>query len=515
MPWTRRIGGKFGVDIQLPAGCYSDDTQLRLSTSRAIRGNGSFDVEAFSKVELPVWLGYQLGGGRGTKAAAAALARRSTTWFNNFFEKPASYIDAGGNGAAMRIQPHVWCSRDLSRPEAYLLDVMRNSICTHGHPRGFLGALFHAVLLASTLRNGQIPRPDDWVRLLDCLRIVPNLLATDDQLVSFWQPTWERATGSDFENRVVETINECKIDIERIRGWLEGRRSYPELVEALDAFTPEHRGSGTKSVLLGVALAWTHQTDPVSAIREAALCIGSDTDSIATLAGALLGAGCEDRPPGPISDESYIVREAIRLSEIAAGRRVSSFRYPNLLKWVAPSPTAVVGKVNGSIGVAGLGLAVGTGGVIEAHGKSAGRWQWVGLEFGQQILARVSDPLPKLKPSQLPDIQTKTDVPPPPAMKQADLDLFAPYSTRRTLERVSTSSPLATPRRGLTMEEATQRIVESQFDPRLIGELLLYFADGDTAIENTIAFAAIVAKARTARLRRAENHSGEPSPRHR
>ena len=31
IPWTRRIGGQFGINIELPKGCYSDDTQLRLS----------------------------------------------------------------------------------------------------------------------------------------------------------------------------------------------------------------------------------------------------------------------------------------------------------------------------------------------------------------------------------------------------------------------------------------------------------------------------------------------------
>ena len=65
-PWTRRLGGKYGVDADLPAGSYSDDTQLRLATSRAIRGDGRFDVQSFAKVELVVWQAYALGGGRST-----------------------------------------------------------------------------------------------------------------------------------------------------------------------------------------------------------------------------------------------------------------------------------------------------------------------------------------------------------------------------------------------------------------------------------------------------------------
>ena len=35
--WKRRIGGRSGVTTLLPQGCYSDDSQLRLATSRAIR----------------------------------------------------------------------------------------------------------------------------------------------------------------------------------------------------------------------------------------------------------------------------------------------------------------------------------------------------------------------------------------------------------------------------------------------------------------------------------------------
>jgi ADP-ribosylglycohydrolase len=103
MPWRRRIGGKFGVEIDLPAGVYSDDTQLRLATARAIRGSGRFDVEAFSKIELPVFLAYELGAGRGTRSAAAELGKRSVRWSNNLFDRNgADYVAGGGNGAAMR-----------------------------------------------------------------------------------------------------------------------------------------------------------------------------------------------------------------------------------------------------------------------------------------------------------------------------------------------------------------------------------------------------------------------------
>ncbi|KEP74534.1 hypothetical protein HR12_08320, partial [Microbacterium sp. SUBG005] len=85
MPWSRIVGGRMGVRVGLPEGCYSDDTQLRLSTSRAISNHG-FDVEAFARVELPVWPSYALGGGRASKAAAAAMTKQQANWANNFFD---------------------------------------------------------------------------------------------------------------------------------------------------------------------------------------------------------------------------------------------------------------------------------------------------------------------------------------------------------------------------------------------------------------------------------------------
>ena len=85
-PWERVIGGKGGVKAKLPAGAYSDDTQLRLAVSRSIREGGFFDVESFAKIELTIWPSYALGGGLGTKTAAQNLSKRTVSWFSNFFE---------------------------------------------------------------------------------------------------------------------------------------------------------------------------------------------------------------------------------------------------------------------------------------------------------------------------------------------------------------------------------------------------------------------------------------------
>ena len=60
----------------------------------------------------------------------------------------------------MRVQPHVWASLDLDGD--YMLDVITDSVCTHGHPRAIVGACFHAATLAHCLRDGAVPGPSQW-----------------------------------------------------------------------------------------------------------------------------------------------------------------------------------------------------------------------------------------------------------------------------------------------------------------------------------------------------------------
>ena len=150
MNWERRVGGRRGVDVLLPAGCWSDDTQLRMAVSRSMSGHG-FDIETFARIELPVWLCYALGGGRASKAAAKHLGKPRTLWYANTFP---GWAAAGGNGAAMRIHPHVWAAPDLDG--GYMLDVIADSVCTHGHPSRHRGSLLPC-------RDAR-PLPQNWAQ---------------------------------------------------------------------------------------------------------------------------------------------------------------------------------------------------------------------------------------------------------------------------------------------------------------------------------------------------------------
>lgn len=391
--WKRRIGGRSGVVASLPRGCYSDDSQLRLATSRAIRSDG-FDIEAFAKVELPVWLSYGLGGGKSTCAAAAQLGRKNPTWWSNRFK---GWTRSGGNGAAMRVQPHVWAARAPADAESYLPDVVRNAVCTHSHPAGLAGAVFHALCVAHVMRFGDIPSPDDLraaVRAADCL---PEIIEADTEL-GYWRAVFEQEAG-DFVDAWAMAMDEVRDAVDLVAACTTGgveEERYNRIVNALKLRDPARRGSGLLTAVAAVGLAWC-EARPAEAMRIAANAIGTDTDTIATMAGAILGATADVDPPVDVLDVEVFRSESERLAQIAAGDIPANHEYPDLLHWLAPKTRAdaLARSKDGGLIVRGLGRArTLEGEPVLASGEF--RWQWVRLEFGQTLLIKSRDRLPEV-----------------------------------------------------------------------------------------------------------------------
>jgi ADP-ribosylglycohydrolase len=483
IPWKRRVGGQYGIPVLLPAGTYSDDTQLRLATSRAIRPGGEFDVEAFAKVELPVWNAYALGAGRSSKTAASNLSNSGVTWFSNFYnQRGLTYMTAGGNGAAMRIQPHVWCAPVGSSDSLVVLDVIRNSICTHGHPRALVGAAFHALVLRRAIDGGAMPSWHELLDLLLSLHDLPTLMIGDAEIRDVWLPSWERRAKDRFDRCVHETVAETEKDFQDVAKAVSKRESYQKIVAAVGGFEAAQRGSGVKTALLAVGLAERYASEtPNAAIVEAANALNSDTDSIASMAGALLGAISGGFPDGVLLDRDYIERESMRLARIAEGEREQQFIYPDLFSWKPPKTQLdVVEGENDDVLVAGLGPAQAVSAPIPAGG---GYWQFLRLQFGQTIIVKrrkTSDRKMKKLP------------------RTGEVQYDAPLQNTLPFHPVSTSK---SPR---SIDELTAEAIRGGFDAGLIGAQLLELADGSNGIEKVVAYASIIAKARLSRQRRRE-----------
>ena len=383
--WRRRIGGRGGVTVTLPKGCYSDDSQLRLATCRAIRSDG-FDVEAFSKVELPVWLSYALGNGRSTSAAARNLSRHNVQWYLNKFK---GWTNSGGNGAAMRIQPHVWAARDPGDPSTFLNDVVHNAICTHSHPNGILGAALHALSLAHAMVTGYSPEPEELVGSLERVSSHLDEFLRHDDVGQIWKASYEQEAGS-FREAWQQSYVEAKEAIEataRTRN-LKGNERYEAIIKTLGLRKQDRLGSGLLTAVAAVGLTWC-ETNPERALILASNAIGTDTDTIATMSGAILGVNAPSEPPVEVMDADLFRSEATRMYEISIGRDTDSFRYPDLLHWTAPKTQAdaLVATQSEEYHVLGLGSAKPVGQTIRSSNPGF-MWQWVVTRFGQNLLIK-------------------------------------------------------------------------------------------------------------------------------
>ncbi|MNF53662.1 ADP-ribosylglycohydrolase [compost metagenome] len=533
-PWKRLVGGRFGAKVSLPAGAYSDDTQLRLATSRAIRGNGYFDVEAFAKIELTVWQAYALGAGRGSKAAAAALCNRSNTWFSNFFQ---GYVNGGGNGAAMRVQPHVWAANDLKQKASYLPDVIRNALCTHGNMRGIAGAVMHAVSLAHAFETGRAPSPEHWIEMAQDIRTIPQHIAGDTDLSTFWVPTWEKTSGLSLKEAVEIVANEWENSSRNVSSMLnnpissDSAQLYEAIVRSENGLSSAERGSGLKCALFANVAAWICQTSGAQeSIQIVANLLNSDTDTIGTMAGAIIGTVYPDaRYLGPIQDETYIRDEAERLYEVSQGKNTYSFTYPDMLYWQPPRTMIdILVLKDDRLHMEGLGdvHAIGT---PYSSGQKGASWQWFLLPTGQTILSKFR---PKLMTSTHKKNDTaSTSMDTPDLFDQsATIGQLEPVATPKIeLEKINTvpdlrqdpnsaqgissnnhSSPgqssvpsdlkIAAAPLKLDLDTLTNEAIKS-FDPYVIGQHILLLAEQPNAIELSVAYSAIVVKARSARLR--------------
>jgi ADP-ribosylglycohydrolase len=514
--WRRRIGGRFGIVLDLPAGTYSDDTQLRLAVGRAIRGSGEFDVEAFAKIELPLWPAYSLGAGRSTSAAASNLSKSNVSWFANFFGRKGapSYFDAGGNGAAMRIQPHVWRA-SAGRTDALLRDVLRDALVTHGHPVGFCGAAFHAFCLEHALRHGDVPGPSDWTNLIQHLRHIPDALASDQEVKLLWLPTWEETNKNSISSAVEILIEGTLKRLSKLEDFLETHVdfAYQMALELFGATVPETRGSGLGTAIVAAVLAWLHRsTSNEAALIQAASVLSSDTDTIGTMAGAILGAARPQAMNWPLQDRVYIIQEARRLAGIGEGRSGATFAYPDVMTWEPPpSQLDAVAISHGNLVLRGFGPIEPLGEVWPAGDHV---WQWVKLEFGQTVLLKRRSVPKETKGETLPDRRRDRltdkgslslfDQPRARAPQSEDPHRSGPETPTELVQaRPVAGEPYASePLTRMDVDELSDWVIRNEFRTSAIGEALTELSRRERSVEQAIAFSAIITKALVARRRR-------------
>jgi ADP-ribosylglycohydrolase len=314
--WTR-YAGHYSNRYRDPVrpGEYSDDTQLLLATARSCLA-GERWLERLTAVELPAWPLYQRGGGGALLTAAASWADGRPPWRGDGPARTQAvekrYRGAGANGVAMRIAPHVlWADN----PDDLIRRVVCDGITTHGHPRALVGALVYAFALFHAASSRGTHGFGDSVEaatagLIDVDRVLPALPSgwgTPHDLEVF-AATWQ------------ETNKEVSQLLALITDSLQrGAMSNPEAtLERLGCADPKINGSGTVCAAAAVYLASRFAARPLDGLLSAAFLRKADTDTLASLTAALLGALHDTHWLGnlavDVQDADYITGLAERIA---------------------------------------------------------------------------------------------------------------------------------------------------------------------------------------------------------
>ena len=285
--WKKRVGGRFqGYEDYIGAGEYSDDTQLTICTAACISTNGSFDYQTFCDVEYPMWLEYARGAGGTVKEAAQKIQRKSAQWNSNFFtrktkERIIDYRDGGANGAAMRISPHVLAN--AGRWQQAEVDIWRNSIISHGHPRAIIGALLYGYALYTALQWSEadtglqlIETLGNWTKQLE----IPQITGLKN-----WLSEWNKGRQESFETVFTQTKQEAVEYLRLVYSALRKNESPETVFKQLGCFTLKTKGSGLSTAIAGIYLFARQPEQTQENIIIAVNMIGADTDSIAAFVG--------------------------------------------------------------------------------------------------------------------------------------------------------------------------------------------------------------------------------------
>lgn len=281
--WRRREGGRFQPhEEEIAAGTYSDDTQLMLAVARS-RLVGDW-WRSLTEHELPFWLLYERGGGGATKRAATSWSRGTAPWADKGAQR---YFGAGGNGVAMRIAPHSLTMRSFDDVAGA---VVADGIATHGHPRALVGALVQAYAVHRSLVQRDVLAYGELIEDVLSAEAWRRFISPADHA-----PDWEDAASQAVDGAYRDLWNEVVHETEELlevarEGMSHGALAVDRpVLEKLGAFG-KSSGAGHVCAVGALFLASRYASQPSGGVVAAAFAKGADTDTLAAMTGAILGA---------------------------------------------------------------------------------------------------------------------------------------------------------------------------------------------------------------------------------
>jgi len=229
---------------------YTDDTDMTLALAESIGESGRIDPEGIAKhfsLSCDLTRGYAIGT---IKAVLALRAGMDWRQVSRIVFKEGSF----GNGAAMRVSPvGLFYHHDLNGLQKAAVEQAK---ITHAHPLGQWGAVMQASAVALAVLQ-EPKEPFNKERMIINLREV------------LWGGPIEYMRAL---NKIEEMVNQGKRP--------EARGVAQSLGNGVEAHF---------SVPSAFCIAVTYGSDFCDAIR-AAISLGGDTDTIAGMVGAIIGA---------------------------------------------------------------------------------------------------------------------------------------------------------------------------------------------------------------------------------
>ena len=245
-----RVRFHIGNLSKMSARRYTDDTDMTLALAESLARCGKIDPEDIAKqfsLSCDLTRGYAVGTTRAVLALRAGLKWHAV---GRIVFENGSF----GNGAAMRVSPvGLFFHHDLNALQEAAVE---QANITHVHPLGQWGA----VMQASSIGLAVIQSPKEPLR-------------REAMIVSLREVLWQ---GPIEYVRALNKIEEMFVQRKRL-GTHEVVQSFGNGVEAVF------------SVPTACYIAVTYSPDFRDAVR-AAISLGGDTDTIAAMVGAIVGA---------------------------------------------------------------------------------------------------------------------------------------------------------------------------------------------------------------------------------
>lgn len=332
--WIRRSGGRYRPFEELiHAGDYSDDTQLTLAVARSRANHGSDWWKALTRMELPLWMLYERGGGGATKRAAVDWSERHPPWKSPRKNGVRQYFEAGGNGVAMRVLPHALFLAEQGNAADLIHDVVLDGSATHGHPRALVGATAYAYAAWFLVRNRDTLRFGELLDLLIDQAAEWSKLPEPERHGSSWSEASEEATNGCYGELWEKTVCEMRELLEVAHKGLQAGALADDhsTLKELGCFG-RAKGAGTSSAVAAMYLAARHAAQPVQGVLRAAFEKGADTDTLAAMVGGLAGclAGIEWLPSPwlKVQDAEYLRSMAAKMAKGPNGAKQNPVTLP-------------------------------------------------------------------------------------------------------------------------------------------------------------------------------------------